>query len=541
MRIGRRPPHRRPAGCLDLGRRLTVAVATVGMVLASVAVAVAVVAAPASAHEDGSKAATLKLAFEGDMGAPDPDVFYATEGLEVMTSTYQGLLQYANNSTRVVGELATSWAITDGGLTYTFQLQPGVKFHDGTPFDSAAVKLSFQRRTAIGQGPAYMLAHVSAVDTPSPTTVVVHLDQPVSAFLDYLASPFGPKMVSPTEITAHTVSNDWGQHWLLNHDAGTGPYEISTWVPNQRYVLTRFSSYWGPAPHFAKVLITIVPNITTQEIELRSGQLDMIEHGLIPSAQASFASSSTFVVHKYPTEMKGILFINAHKGPFVAQTARDALERALDKTALTKEVYGSEGTPSTQIFPAGELPASVQSSVVPYRPSVLKGLAPKLSTKTVDIGYDPTDPRNQLLAEFIQVALVGEGMTATTRAIPISQIFSLASDPSAAPDILIQTTNPDAAHPDTWSRIYMSKAGGANYLQCYSPAADSLMNAGLASTTNATVDADYGKAGNLLVEQGCFIDIADVQDAIVSRTGLTGFSHVPSIPWAVNLGTLRNG
>jgi peptide/nickel transport system substrate-binding protein len=536
MRHGHHPPPQRPCGRPARGHFVAVVISTIGILLGIVATA-----APVWAQEHASSSATLKLAFEGDMGAPDPDVFYATEGLEVMTSVYQGLLQYANNSTRIVGDLAKSWTIGDSGLTYTFQLQPGVKFHDGTAFNSAAVKFSFERRTAIDQGPAYMLAHVSAVDTPSPTMVVVHLDQAVSAFLDYLASPFGPKMVSPTEITAHTVDDDSGQHWLLNHDAGTGPYEISRWVSNQYYMLTRFSGYWGPAPYFAKVLITIVPDITTQEIEFRDGQLDMIDHGLIPSAQASFEDNSKFVVHKYPTEMKGILFINPHKGPFVTQKARDALEEALDKSTLTKEVYGSEGAPSTQIFPAGELPASVQTSVVPYRPSALKALVPKLSTKTVDIGYDPTDPRNQLLAEFIQVALTSKGMTATTRAIPIAQIFSLSGDPSAAPDILIQTTNPDAAHPDTWSRIYMSKTGGANYLQCYSMAADNLMNAGLAATTNATVDADYGKAGNLLVTQGCFIGIADVQDAIVSRAGLTGFYHVPSIPWAVNLGTLRNG
>jgi peptide/nickel transport system substrate-binding protein len=132
-------------------------------------------------------------------------------------------------------------------------------------------------------------------------------------------------------------------------------------------------------------------------------------------------------------------------------------------------------------------------------------------------------------------------MTASTRPIPIAQIFGLAANPSKAPDILIQTTNPDAAHPDTWSRIYMSKSGGANYLQCSSPAADALMNKGLAATTTAAVDVAYGEAGNTLVKQGCFIDIADVQDVIVARKGITGFYHVPSIPWALNLTTLRNG
>ena len=233
----------------------------------------------------------LHMAFEGDMGAPDPDVFYATEGLEVTTSVYQGLLQYANNSTRIVGDLARSWTVSPDRRTYTFQLQPNVKFHDGTPFNSAAVKFSFERRVAINQGPAYMLAHVSSVATPTPTEVVVHLSSPVSAFLDYLASPFGPKMVSPTEIRAHEVRGDWGQHWLLEHDAGTGPYEITRWVPGQEYTLSRFAHYWGRAPGFSKVEISIVPDISIQEIELRSGALDMITHGLTPSAVASLASS----------------------------------------------------------------------------------------------------------------------------------------------------------------------------------------------------------------------------------------------------------
>lgn len=251
--------------------------------------------------------------------------------------------------------------------------------------------------------------------------------------------------------------------------------------------------------------------------------------------------SPKFQIHSYPTEMKGILFVNPHTGPFTTQAACDALEMALDKATITKQVYGSAGVTSTQLFPAGEIPATMQSSVVPYKPSVLTALVPKLATKVVDIGYDPTDPRNQVLAELVQVALSNAGMTATTRAIPIAQIFQLASEPSKAPDILIQTTNPDAAHPDTWSRIYMSKAGGANYLQCSLPAADNLMNEGLAATSARTADLKYGQAGNLLVKQGCFIDISDVKDVIVARSGLTGFYHVPSIPWALNLATLRNG
>jgi peptide/nickel transport system substrate-binding protein len=153
----------------------------------------------------------------------------------------------------------------------------------------------------------------------------------------------------------------------------------------------------------------------------------------------------------------------------------------------------------------------------------------------VDIGYDSTDPRNQQMAEFVQLALQNVGLTASTRAIPIAQIFSLSTHLDQAPTILIQTTNPDAAHPDTWARIYMGSTGGANYLQCASPDVDKALDAGLAATTPAAADTAYGEAGNLLVKGGCFIDISDVQDTIVTRTGLSGLYHVPSMPWGFNL------
>jgi peptide/nickel transport system substrate-binding protein len=482
----------------------------------------------------------LRVAFLADMGPPDPDTFYASEGLMVTNSVYEGLLQYADNSTTIEGSLADPPTVSRDGLTYTFKLHAGVKFHDGTPFTSPAVAYSFARRTAINQGPAYMLAHVKSVDTPDPLTAVVHLDQPVNAFRDYLASPFGPKIMSPTAIRAHSVGNDHAQTWLHAHDAGTGPYQITSFLPQQKYVLSAFSGYWGRQSSFKEVDISIQPNISIQQLELEQGQLDMIMHGLQPQSVDSISHERGFAVHEFPTELKTMLFVNPHRGAFTTVAARDALRRALDRAAL-RRAFGSAGTVSTQIYPAGELPASATTSTVPYDPGVLRRLGPMLPTKKVDIGYDSTDPRNQQVADLIQAALQGLGLQATDRAIPIAQIFGLASQPSQAPTILVQTTNPDAAHPDTWARIYMSKGGGANYLQCGDPQADKLLDAGLSATTPAAVDDAYGKAGDRIAQNGCFIDVADIKDTIVTRTGLTGFYHVPSIPWAFKLAALANG
>ena len=101
---------------------------------------------------------TLKLAFLADMSVPDPDVFYDIEGNTVILSTYEGLLRYKPDSTDFEGVLASSWDVSADGMTYTFKLRPNVKFHDGTPFDSAAAKASFQRRLDVASAPAYMLA-----------------------------------------------------------------------------------------------------------------------------------------------------------------------------------------------------------------------------------------------------------------------------------------------------------------------------------------------------------------------------------------------
>jgi peptide/nickel transport system substrate-binding protein len=538
-------PHERPGAAPSRRRRLAAGVA---LLLAGSCALGACGSSTSGTSATGSAGSTtstgskplqvVHMAFQADMGTPDPDIFYSTEGLEVTNSVYEGLLRYSNNSTQVTGDLASAWSVSPDKRTYTFQLRHGARFHDGSPFDSSAVRFSFARRTAVNQGPAYMLAQVSSVATPDPYTVVVHLKEPVSAFLDYLASPFGPKMMSPTAITKHSVGGDHAQKWLLTHDAGSGPFEFASFAPNVHYVLDRFAGWWGPKPALAQIVISIVPSITTQQLELQQGQLDTITHGLLTSDFESLRHRAGFSGTSYPTELKAILFVNPHRGAFASQATRDALEQAIDKRALTSTVFGGEGTPSTQLYPAGELAANVTTSQVPYDPSVLRKLVPGLSTKKVDIAYDSTDPRNQRFAELVGVALDAVGMQATSRAIPISQMFGLAKAPAQAPDILVQTTNPDAAHPDTWARIYMSKGGGANYLQCIVPAADAQLDKGLAATSPDAVARYYGTAGNLLVKSGCFIDVADVNDDIVVRSGLAGIYHVPSMPWAIGAETL---
>jgi hypothetical protein len=148
----------------------------------------------------GSEGGTLRLAYLADMAQADPDVFYDIEGNTVILSVYEGLVKYKPDSTEVIPSLAQSWEMSPDGLTYTFHLRTGVTFHDGTPLDAQAVKTSFQRRLDVGAAPAYMVQPIASMQTPDSSTFLVRLKHPVAPFLYYMASSWGPKIISPKAL-----------------------------------------------------------------------------------------------------------------------------------------------------------------------------------------------------------------------------------------------------------------------------------------------------------------------------------------------------
>ena len=261
--FARRQLHFRSAAVISL---------TAALALAGCGSSSSSTAKPSSAPS-GAPPTTLHIAFAADMQVPDPDIFYELEGNAVTTSVYEGLVRYKPDSNQIEPALATSWTVSPDAKTYTFKLRSGVKFHDGTAMNSAAVKTSLMRRTQVNSSPAYMLADVDHYETPDPLTFVVVLKNPVSPFLDYLAAPYGPKVQSPAILTAHG-GTDHAQSYLKTHDDGTGPFTISSFLPGQKYTLARWDGYWGPKPYLAEIDIAIVPDIATQRLELQGGQLD---------------------------------------------------------------------------------------------------------------------------------------------------------------------------------------------------------------------------------------------------------------------------
>jgi peptide/nickel transport system substrate-binding protein len=486
---------------------------------------------------------TLRLGYYEDIQSPDPDVQYDIPGMELVNNTYEGLVQYApGNSTKIIPWLATSWTISPDDTVYTLHLRHGVTFHDGTPFNSAAAKASFERRIKMNQGTLYQVQDIKSMATPDPYTLVITLGKTVSAFMDYLASPYGTKMISPTAISANSKSNDLGQHWLATHDAGTGPYTITQFTLGQQYVEQAYSKWWGSAPYYKTVIYKLIPDAGSQILQLRGGDLDIL-HQQPGATVDKFKHIAGYQVQVFPVFLKTWMHVNPNRPPFSDPALRKVLGQAINRALLTRIFFGNYGTTSTSMYPAGMLPSSLGADPQPYDPSKLKALVANLpaADRGVSLVYLSGHGADiGRISDGVGSELSQAGLKVTVTEITVAQLFNYPSEnPKTVPQLFIGSENPDSASPDTWARSYMYKGAALNYFAGSVPEADQAMDKGLSDTNEQQLLVDYGRAGDIIHDAGTFITIADADDTFIARAGISGWAHQLECTTCINLATLR--
>jgi peptide/nickel transport system substrate-binding protein len=486
---------------------------------------------------------TLHLSFLQDPGQPpDPDIFYAGQGLLLTTNLYEGLLGYAPGTAKptIVAALATKWATSADHKTYTFTLRQGVTFHDGTPFTAAAVKASFDRRAAVNQGPAYMVADVASVTTSGDSQVTITLKHPTTIFLDYLASAYGPKMLSPTALAAHAGS-DHDQTYLQTHDIGTGPYRLTDAKVGSHYALEAYDKYWGAKPYFTAVDLPVITDSSSQQLQFGKGQLAAILHDLPTSAVASYLKNPAVKSYALPTLMSDYLYVNPNTAFGKSQATRVALLKAIDVKSIFNQAYFGRGKIATAAYPANQVAPGEAPQNVGYDPSALKGLVGSLpaDARSVTIGYDSSSPDNQIVTNLMAAQLSALGLTTKVQSYTTSQIFGWVGDVKGAPDMLATLGWPDAAPAYTWGHISWDPGAGLNYLHCSDPGVSSLLAQGLVTGDAATMS----QAGVKAVGTGCWLNLVDQDDFIVAQPWLKGVeqAHVVTQPNSLSLAALSAG
>jgi peptide/nickel transport system substrate-binding protein len=371
--------------------------------------------------------------------------------------------------------------------------------------------------------------------TPDPNTIVLTLKNVVGPFMDYMASSWGPKIISPKAL-ADNAGSDHAQTYLKTHADGTGPFQLTAFNRGQNYELTRNDAYWGNKAKFAKVDIRIVPDMGTQRLQLQSGDLDVILHSFpvaeIPSVQAN----KDLAVKDFSSFLQSLLYLNTNKAPFSDLAMRKAVAGAIQRDSLVKDVYGLYGTPAGSPYAPGILDQSLAPISYPTTTAKVAGAGPLTFVYTAD-----ESGIQRRLAELIQQKLNAAGFSASLKEVQLPQVYDYINDLKNAPDLLLMTNTPDAAHPDTWARILWGSKGGLNFLGYNNPDVDKLLDQGAQATDKAASDQAYAQAGRLLDDDLGILFLANARDVMVMRKNLTGVQHVPNYPWALNLGELGKG
>lgn len=293
-----------------------------------------------------------------------------------------GSLIYKDFDGNYVPGLATSWDTASDGKQLTFQLRPGVTFHDGTPFDAATLKYTFDR----GLDPATkspifpsLVGPVERTEVVDPMTFRIVLSEPYGPLLENFAVR-GTSWLQPLSPNAvNAAAGDYG-----HRPVSTGPWKFGEWSATEAIMLERNMDYtW--APPFAqnqgpvgasRLVIRIVPEDNSRVAALEAGELDFAD--IPPSAVAQFEQNADFTLFQNMRKGTGLtIHFNFQHPPLDDVRVRQALHVAIDRDAMVKAVLDGRGEPAY-----GPLPPSL--------PFYWSGV------KEIGYGYDP-EQASQLL------------------------------------------------------------------------------------------------------------------------------------------------
>ncbi|VAW12516.1 ABC transporter, substrate-binding protein (cluster 5, nickel/peptides/opines) [hydrothermal vent metagenome] len=281
----------------------------------------------------------------------------------VYANLFEGLTRIDRNGAVQPG-LARSWTVSGDGLTYTFELQGGVKFHDGTDMDASDVVFSLKRAMAEGSTNAQkaLFAPIAGVAAPDAGTVVLTLKEPAGNLLFNLA--WGDGVIVAPESAATNKATP----------VGTGPFRFKRWARGARVELVAYPDYWGAKPALRTVTFTFISDPAAALVAMMAGDVDAFANFPAPENMAQFKADPRFSVVIGSTEGETILATNNKKPPFDDVRVRRAIAHALDRQAIVDGAMFGYGTVIGTHF-APHHPAYVDlTGLYPYDPDKARAL-----------------------------------------------------------------------------------------------------------------------------------------------------------------------
>src|SRR5256712_5790543 len=232
----------------------------------------------------------------------------------------------------IVPQLAQSWEIRNGGLTYVFKLRKGVKFHDGTDFTAEIVKWNFDRMRdpALASPRRSEIAPVKEVRVVDAAPGEVTLTAPFSPFLSVLTDRAG-MMVSRAAV------EKYGEDYARN-PVGTGPFRFVEWVKDDHLTLKRFDGYWDASlPHLDEIVYRPVPDHSVRFAAMRTGQIDVM-HQIAPKDDYVAHAQRGLKVSEIASLWWQAIHLKNQVPPFNVKAVRQAIWYAMDRAVIKPAV-----------------------------------------------------------------------------------------------------------------------------------------------------------------------------------------------------------
>ncbi|EYD73925.1 Dipeptide-binding protein ABC transporter, periplasmic substrate-binding protein component [Rubellimicrobium mesophilum DSM 19309] len=384
-----------------------------------------------NAREGGS----ITITYKDDVSTLDPAIGYDWQNWSMIKSIFDGLMDYVPGTTDLRPGLAESYEISEDGLTYTFHLRPGVKFHNGREMTSEDVVYSLNRVTdpetqspgagffgAIEGYDAQIAGEaegLSGVTAPDPQTVQIKLSRPDATFLHLMALNFS--YVVPREAVEE-FGADFGRN-----PVGTGAYKLAEWTLGQRLVFEKNPDYWTPGvPYLDQITFEIGQEPVVALLRLQNGEVDIPGDGIPPAKFQEVMSDPAQAerVVQGGQLQTGYVTMNVTQPPFDNADVRHAVNMAINKDRIVQIING-RAIPANQPLPPS-MPGYTQDyEGYAYDPEGAKallaqaGFADGFETELYVMNTDP----NPRIAQAIQQDLAAIGIDASIQALAQANVI----------------------------------------------------------------------------------------------------------------------
>lgn len=299
----------------------------------------------------------------------------------------------------LIPKLATSWEVSDDGTIWTFELQQGVTFHDGTPFNAEAVKFSIDRMSDpdVGATEVTRLLIVEDAEATEEHTVTITTRSTYPEFLLNLSDP-AVLMFSPTWAADRSPS-DYGRE-----PVGTGPFEFQEWLGPEEAAAVPYSDYWGDQPNVGRIILRQIPDAGALVAAMEAGEVD-VTMDVPPTEVDRLREVPELTISEFEGSSTNTLGCLTTKEPFSDVRVRQALNFAVDKQTICDTIFNGLASPTTTPLYPGNM-YRIEPECYCYDPDRARELLAEagyedgFQTKILLPSTSPTMEACQAIAEY---------------------------------------------------------------------------------------------------------------------------------------------